>query len=178
MREDELKHIYVFVSGVAIVSQKHAFSAVLERLRDAGIEVVEFDEILRRIVLRSPKNLVPVLENYAKSYFTEFSFEIKGTIKNRSILRGLRRLSRAQTMRVGERLVGLYSCGEASVWFELARWKALVKYCRKSLYSDPASFPQSLCAYTLNEASPIVETVDKALNCFKNLIKDSMQASS
>ena len=178
MREDEFKHIYVFISGVAIVSQEHAFSAVLERLRDARIEVVEFDEILRRIVLRSPKNLIPMLENYAKSYLTEFSFEVKCTIKNRSILRGLRRLSRVQTMRIGERLVGLYSCEKASIWFELTRWKALAKYCRKSLYSDPASFPQSLCVYTLNEATPLIEIVNKALKCFKNLIKDSMQASS
>lgn len=174
MGKNDARHVHVFVTGIAIVSQKHAFTTVLERLRDAGIEVVGFDEVVRRIVLRSPARLTPVLENYARTYFTEFSFEVKGIIKNRSTLKGLSRLGRVQRTSIGGRLLGLYDCGKALVWFELDREKALVKYCRRSLYRDPASYPQGLCSYTLADRPSLVEAVGDAVECFGKLVEESM----
>ncbi len=157
--------LYTYVAGSMIVRHDVAFVTVVERMRDAGIEVVDFDELSRRIVFRASARLVSILGLFLRKYAASYTVEVKASAKlsMKEWPPGLRRV------RVGDRVLFFAECGRGlGVWGEYRGRKLLLKLCRSGAAVDPAQMPSSLCIHPGDDPSRLVE---EAVECFNQVIE-------
>lgn len=163
--------LYTYVSGSMVVRNDVAFLTVVERMRDAGIEVVDFDEEARRIVFRASTRLVGILGIFLKRYAASYTVEVKASARGslRSWPRGFRKV------RVGDRVLFFVECGDGlGVWGEYRGRRLLLKLCRSGLAVDPAQMPSSLCIHPGGDVASLVE---KGALCFRKVVEALARAS-
>jgi len=162
---------YIYLTSSIVVRLDAAFPSVIDAMRSAGFDIVDYDEATRRIVVRVPARLAPSLASFIRSYASSFSVEVKASIRRRLSRESLRKLGIVYVA-AGARLLFLLPCNGGDgriVWGEHRGGRTLLKYCRSALYRDPASFPQSLCAFQrdpvelLEEARPCLERAAELL---------------
>ncbi len=157
--------LYVYVSGSMIARGDVAFVTVVERMRDTGIEVVDFDELSRRIVFRAPSRLASILGLFLKKYAASHTVEVKASARAslRGWPQGLRRV------RVGDRVLFFAECGRGlGAWGEYRGRRLLLKLCRSGVAVDPAQMPSSLC---IHPGGDPVLLVEEATECFNKVIE-------
>jgi len=158
--------VYSYLVATLTVSLDKAFPSVIQALRDAGLDVLDYDEASRRVVVRASAGLAPVLASMLRAYASSYTLEAKGSARLRVDPRLLRSAGYPYT-RFSGRLLFLADCGGAMVWGEERRGRLLLKYCRRGLYRDPASFPQGLCSFPGGDP---VELVEAARRCFIDVV--------
>ena len=157
--------VFIYIVAYVTIDVRHPFSSVIERLRDAGFEVLDYDEQTRRVVVRGPRRMAGQLYSYLQAYSASASIEVKMSTKARL----KPRTAGLHIARAGQRLLFLYHCkGGGLVWGEARGRRVLAKYCRGGLYRDPASFPQGMCMHTFRGS--LEELVRSAEECFSELM--------
>ena len=158
---------FVYLVAYMTVDARHPFSSVVERFMDAGFEVLDYNEQSRRLVVRGARRMAGRLYSYLRAYSATATIEVKMSAR----VRLQRRAARMSVARAGQRLLFLYRCrgsGAGVVWGEALGRRVLAKYCKGSLYGDPASFPQGLCMHEFQGS--LEELVREAEECFSELL--------
>ena len=157
--------LFIYLVATLTVGEEHAFPLVLQVIRDAGLEILDYDEELRRVVVRAPSRLSPQLGSIIRSYARSYRIEVKASARLRADPRRLAGLGARLQRLPGGVIVFTVPCGGYTVWGEARGRRLLLKLCRGGGYSDPASFPQGLCGF---EDDP-VELVESARPCFSRV---------
>lgn len=165
-----MRTIYVYISSTVVVKGSIAFATVIERLRDSGIDVVDFDEVSRRIVVRAPASHAGLLATAARSYAESIVFEIKASAM---VPREWKPPKEWRVTRVGDRLLFYTYCDETgwAVWGEKRSRRLLLKLCRRGVMVDPAMLPESLCSFRKQDLENLGSLIDKALRCFRKVVQ-------
>lgn len=163
-----MKTMFIYLSGTMVVRGSIAFATVIERLRDSGIDVVDFDEVSRRVVVRAPASHAGLLAAAARSYAESIVFEIKASA---TVPRGWKPREEWRVTRAGDRVLFYSSCGEVgwAVWGEKRSRRLLLKLCRRGVMVDPAMLPESLCSFGERDLENLGLLLDKALRCFREV---------
>jgi len=159
---------YLYTVAAMVVRSSAALASVLERTKKAGFDIIDFDEINRRLVLRGGRRLAPLLRTFVEEYAASGTFEVK------AVARGAERLSlpqNAKKIRIGSRLLFYYRCNDGwAVWGEARGGSVLLKLCRPAINVDPAQMPMSLCAFDLRETERLQELITVASECFAKVL--------
>jgi hypothetical protein len=162
------RRLFVYVAGVMVVRPEYAFASVLERLRDVGMNIVDYDELERRIVLKAASQSIALLPLIVKKYAVSFVFEVKAVAYSVPALstKGVARL-----VRFGSRTLFYMPCSVWGVWGELNKSRLLLRLCRKALAVDPAQVPPSLCTFNKNEIERVGEFVEEMRKCAEMIVE-------
>ncbi len=159
------RRIFIYVTATMIARQDIALATVIERMRDAGLEVVDYEEETRRIVVRAPRRLVHVLGSFLRSYAANAVIEVKASAPPAKPPEGARRIQ------AGRRLLFYADCGEGyAVWGEVVGRRSLLKLCRRAGLVDPAQMPASLCVF---DYTVLEDAVEAAARCFSRVVGDA-----
>jgi|GEM_PF-6077399 len=161
------RRLYVFVTATITVRPGAAFPAVIEKVKDIGYKLVDFDEISRRIVFRAEGSQIATLPLFLKSYASSSVIEVKAAARR---VEEVRPPPGSRVVRYSDRLLFYYKCGDDwSVRGEFSRGKLLLKLCRSASLVDPAQMPTSLCTFSLEDAERLDVLIEAARNCFERL---------
>jgi hypothetical protein len=76
-----LPRLHLYIAATLVAREAVAFTSLLEKLRSAGVDVVDYDELMRRVVVRASGTGIALLASFAKAYFEDVSFEIKASAR-------------------------------------------------------------------------------------------------
>jgi hypothetical protein len=145
-----------------VVKPEYAFASVLERLRDAGMHIVDYDELERRILLKAASRSIAFLPLIVGNYAVSFVFEVKAVVHGVS---ALNTRAFARRVRFGNRTLFYMQCRGWGVWGELSKGKLLLRLCRRALAVDPAQLPPSLCTFNEREVERVAEFLEEIRKC-------------
>ncbi len=162
--------MFTYILLTMSVKQAASMASLLAMLTEnKSIEVLDHDEVTRRIIIRASPSDVGFLELVVERYAASASFEIKAYVR-KSIDEKILGKINAKYIR-HNRLLFYWICNKGAVFGEKKhRSRLLLKYCRKTIGADPASIPYSLCSFDPLQHK-IAATLDDAYECFEKFIK-------
>jgi hypothetical protein len=162
-----LSKVFMFITATMTVKQEKSMASLLASIRESGrsVEIVDHDELTRRLVLRAPIVELGFLLMIIRQYAVAAVLEVKASLRRKITEKNLRSI-KARLARAGKVVLFYWVCGEGSVFGEIRGRHVLLKYCRKGGNVDPASAPFSLCSFDALSEN-IEKIVDNASKCFQ-----------
>ncbi len=166
-----MSRMYIHIVVTMSVRPSASMASLLAVLSEnKSLELIDHDEIMRRVIVRAVPSEAGYLELLIQKYASSASFEIKASIKKSVSVDDLARLG-AKYVRHHKRLLFFWICDNGAVFGEQKpRSRILLKYCRRATISiDPAAVPYSLCSFNPFEQR-ITDVLEKARHCFNKLV--------
>ncbi len=158
--------LYWYVSAVSTVKPEASLTSFVRSLKDAGVDVVEYDEDTRRVYHRFPMSKLPAILGLWERYAAVTSYELKASGKARRLKPSLLRRVFEQADETPAAVLVLSSCPEGyAVFAELRSQRVTMKLCRReALEAIVTSLPPSLCEWFYPGSEPL-RLVPRAQRC-------------
>ncbi|MET1102272.1 MAG: hypothetical protein ABWW69_07350 [Pyrodictiaceae archaeon] len=172
-----LKGTYVrmYLEGILSVKEEASIPQVLSLLKLQGLEVVDRDEITRRIVIRLRDNELGFLKALVGKYCNYASLAVKAIIKKKDLERIIQEKLKILA-RISQAKAKLYisECGNGILKIEYRSRRALLKFCKRtgSVIRSPTDLPPSACLFII----PGEEHVDEAIRQFRDCVNKIVSA--
>ena len=165
-----MSKLFIFITITMSVKPEASMAGLLASLSEnKAIEIIDHDEVTRRVVLRSIPREIGFIELIIERYAGAATYEVKASLKKRFQPKELVSIN-ARYIKQGATLLFFWNnCADGSVFGEVQRSRTLLKYCREALAVDPANVPYSLCSFDPFRDS-ITHVLEKARRCFEELL--------
>ncbi len=162
--------LYAFVTFYLHVKDSASMAMLLSILRSSpNIELVDYVEDTRRIVLRAGPAALPFLKIIIDKYIDSGTFEVKSTSHRRISLEKLKKEMIRYEIH-SKRILALFDCSKGYTILEQRREGLLMKFCKKALIPPlPSQVPPSLCSFLVRTDDPVL-IYESAHECFKKTI--------
>ncbi|ABM80824.1 hypothetical protein [Hyperthermus butylicus] len=140
----------------------------LVEMSHPSLELVDFNEETRRVVIRARASEAPFLEKLLRDYASSASIEVKASLRTKIDVKKLRSIG-VRYIAYGGRILFYTRCRDDAVFGEARGREILLKYCRWASSVDPAALPPALCSFSQIEG--LVELVSSARRCFGELLR-------
>jgi hypothetical protein len=164
---------YIYITLVMRVREDKSFSRLVSMIKDnePRIQLVDYSEDNRRIVVRVPAREVAFAQRLAAEYGGSVTYDVKATIKAKVQPKRLREIGAVyRPGKPGTILFYLNCEGDAAVYGEVKGREVMVKLCRRTLQADPSALPPGLCSFTPEELD-MADAIEKARRCFNSLLE-------
>ena len=170
-----MPRIYYFLTLTGHVSERASLASLVVALRSrssGGLELVDFDEPTRRIVLRFAPTEIAFVKTLLGSYIDSATFEVKAKTRMRLSPKQVRAAGGVAEQAAG-RLLALIPCRDGMVFAEQKGRELLLKYCVKPSTQAvllPASLPPSLCSFNPLETD-VTGIYERGRRCIEEVVE-------
>ncbi len=176
---------FYFITLTGHVSEKASLASLVNMVRareGAGIQLVDYDEESRRVVLRFSPTEVGFVKTLLGNYIDSAAFEVKAKLRGRLDAAKARKAG-GSVERTPKTLLALIPCPDGLLLVEQKGRELLVKYCSRPAYGDfkalltPSTVPPSLCSFNPFQTD-ILDIFEKARDCVEKLLLGFVKAGS
>ncbi|AEM38834.1 hypothetical protein Pyrfu_0965 [Pyrolobus fumarii 1A] len=166
-----MTRLYWYVLAVASIKPEASLTSFLAALRDARIEVVDYEEETRRVLHRVPFEKLPLAMSLWDKYTSSVTLEFKASGAARRVRVSLLRRTFAQVDETPSAILLLDKCeahSDYSVFGELRGRRLTLKLCRReALEQNVTQLAPSLCVWIYPGVNPI-HLMDAAQTCISS----------
>ena len=165
-----MARLYTYLTATLSVRPQKSLPQLVSLVETSqpSIELVDFDEETRRVVIRAKASEAPFVEKLIRDYAASASVEVKASFRARIDVKKLRSVG-ARCIVHGNRILFYTQCRNGAIFGEVKGREVLLKYCRWASSVDPAALPPALCSFSQLER--LVDLVSTARQCFIELLQ-------
>ncbi len=179
-----MARLYWFVLAAASIKPEASLTGFIAALREAKVELVDYEEETRRVLHRVPFHQVPFVKMLWDKYASTVTMEFKASGRAPALRTSLLRKVFGVADETPSAQLVLWGCDarpEYSVFAELRRGRMLAKLCRReALEENVTMLPPSLCVwvYPDTQPEPLMEAARECITRFYERLRGARNAKT
>ncbi len=174
-----MKRLYHFITVTGHVSERASLASLLVMLRERsgkGLDLVDYDEATRRIVLRLSPTEIGFVKSLLGVYLDSATFEVKAKTRGRIDKKSVRALG-GKVEPGPPATLAIIPCSTGLVFVEQKGRELLLKYCRRGLaLTLPSELPPSMCSFNPFE-NDMLDTYERGRKCFEEVVEKLVEGT-